>query len=77
MTEIGVAGSQVRISPLTLPDSLQVRLKRLYPSATYRPTTSTVAVPIPKSGGVGSAPLRDDELVDYITTLLDQVTRKV
>ncbi len=77
VTEIGVTGSQVRISPFTLPDSLQVRLKRLYPSATYRPTTSTVAVPIPKAGGVGSAPLRDDELIDYITTLLDQVTRKV
>ena len=54
VTEIGVTGSQVRISPFTLPDSLQVRLQRLYLSATYRPTTSTVAVPIPKAGG-GSA----------------------
>ncbi|GAB11326.1 transcription-repair coupling factor [Gordonia araii NBRC 100433] len=75
VTEIGVTGSQVRISPLPLPDSLQVRLKRLYPAATYKPTTSTIALPIPKSGGMGSAPLRDEELIGYLTTLLAQLDR--
>ncbi|QKT06534.1 transcription-repair coupling factor [Gordonia sp. X0973] len=73
VTEIAAAGSQVRISPLTLPDSRQVRLKRLYPSATYRPTTSTVAVPLPKSGGMGSAPLRDEPLIDHLGTVLRQL----
>jgi len=77
VTEITVAGSQVRISPLALPDSLQVRLKRLYPGGTYRPTTSMVAVPMPKSGGMGSAPLRDEELIDYLMVLLTQMTRTV
>ena len=32
----------------------------------------------PEAGGEGRrAAARDDELIDYITTLLDQVTRKV
>ncbi len=75
VTEITVAGTQVRISPLPLPDSLQVRLKRLYPAATYRPTTSTVSLPLPKSGGVGSAPLRDEGLIDYVSVLLGQLQR--
>ncbi|MFT3899314.1 MAG: transcription-repair coupling factor [Gordonia sp. (in: high G+C Gram-positive bacteria)] len=74
VTEIGVAGSQIRLSPLPLPDSLQVRLKRLYPAAVYRPTTSTVGVPMPKSGGMGSAPLRDEPLIDYLTRLLAELT---
>ncbi|WP_161927611.1 transcription-repair coupling factor [Gordonia crocea] len=76
ITEITVAGTQIRISPLPLPDSLQVRLKRLYPAATYRPTTSTVALPIPKAGGMGSPLLRDEPLIDYLTTMLSQVTRR-
>ncbi|MGV9710703.1 transcription-repair coupling factor [Gordonia sp. NPDC003424] len=70
VTEIGLAGTGVKIAPLNLLDSEQVRLKRLYPAATYRATTSVVTLPIPRTGGVGSARLRDDELVDYLTAFL-------
>ncbi|EUA29939.1 putative transcription-repair coupling factor [Mycobacterium xenopi 4042] len=42
----------MRLSPMTLPDSAQVRLVRLHPGARYRATTSTVQVPIPRAGGV-------------------------
>ncbi|MGZ8801635.1 MAG: TRCF domain-containing protein, partial [Mycobacterium sp.] len=72
VTEIGaVSASTVRISPLTLPDSGQLRLKRLYPSATYRATTSTVQVPIPRSGsGVGAPRIRDLALVSFVAGLV-------
>ncbi|MFW0797679.1 transcription-repair coupling factor [Gordonia sp. CPCC 205515] len=70
VTEIGLAGTGVKVSPFTLLDSEQVRLKRLYSGATYRATTSVVTLPIPRTGGMGSARLRDDELVDYLTTFL-------
>ena len=39
---------------MNLPDSAQVRLKRIYPGAHYRATTATVQVPIPRAGGVGA-----------------------
>lgn len=73
ITEIGLAGQGVKISPLPLLDSEQVRLKRLYSSASYRATTSVVTLPIPRTGGVGSARLRDDELIEYLTTFLTQI----
>ena len=39
ITEVSVASAAtVRLSPLTLPDSAQVRLKRMYPAASYRAT---------------------------------------
>jgi len=45
VTEISSASeSTLRLSPLQLVDSQQLRLKRLYPSANYRATTSTVQV---------------------------------
>ncbi|GAC68567.1 transcription-repair coupling factor [Gordonia soli] len=73
VTEIGMAGTGVKISPMSLLDSEQVRLKRLYPSASHRATTSVITLPIPRTGGVGSARLRDEELIDYLTTFLQMI----
>ena len=72
VTEIGMVGTGVKISPMYLLDSEQVRLKRLYSSATYRPTTSVVSLPIPRTGGVGTGAgrLRDEPLIDYLVTFL-------
>ena len=55
VAELRVVGTSVKISPLTLLDSEQVRLKRIYSSATYRATTSVITLPLPRTGGVGSA----------------------
>ena len=70
VAELGVVGTSVKISPLTLLDSEQVRLKRIYSSATYRATTSVITLPLPRTGGVGSARLRDDALIEYLTKFL-------
>ena len=70
VTEIGAVGTNVKVSPLNLLDSEQVRLKRLYPASNYRATTSLVTLPIPRTGGVGSPRLRDEEVIDYLTTFL-------
>ncbi|WAC54595.1 transcription-repair coupling factor [Gordonia sp. SL306] len=70
VTEIGLAGTGMKIAPMTLLDSEQVRLKRLYPAAGYRATTSVITLPIPRTGGVGSARLRDEEVIDYVNGFL-------
>jgi transcription-repair coupling factor (superfamily II helicase) len=52
-------------------DSQQLRLKRMYPSATFRATTSTVVMPIPRTGtGIGAPRIRDLELVRVVAGLL-------
>jgi transcription-repair coupling factor (superfamily II helicase) len=72
VTEVGAASATtLRVAPLTLPDSAQVRLKRIYPAANYRATTSTVQVPIPRAGaGVGAARIRDLDVVQMVADLL-------
>ncbi|WP_078279109.1 transcription-repair coupling factor [Mycobacteroides franklinii] len=72
ITDLSVVGTNIRIQPLPLLDSAQLRLKRLHPAAQYRATTSVVQVPIPRSGdgGVGSDRIRDLELVHMIADLL-------
>jgi transcription-repair coupling factor (superfamily II helicase) len=72
ITEVSaISESTLRVSPLELVDSQQLRLKRLYPSAHYRATTSTVQVPIPRAGsGVGAPRIRDLELVAMVAGLV-------
>ncbi|MGH3642338.1 MAG: transcription-repair coupling factor [Mycobacterium sp.] len=72
VTEVTAASaSSIRVTPLTLLDSQQLRLKRMYPSATYRATTSTITIPIPRvTGGVGAPRVRDAELLRVVAGLL-------
>ena len=65
------SAATLRVAPLTLADSAQVRLSRMYPGARYRATTSTVQVPIPRAAdGVGSPRIRDLQLVQMAADLL-------
>lgn len=75
VTEVAATGSgaaaTLRVSPLALPDSAQVRLSRLYPSARYRATTLTVQVPVPRAAdAVGAPRIRDVELLQMVADLL-------
>ncbi|OBK16419.1 transcription-repair coupling factor [Mycobacterium asiaticum] len=71
ITEVSApSAATIRLAPLNLPDSAQVRLARMYPGARYRATTANVQVPIPRTGGVGAARLRDVELVQMVADLV-------
>jgi transcription-repair coupling factor (superfamily II helicase) len=72
LAEVGVTGTQLKLAPLRLPDSKQMRLKRLYPNAGYRAATGVVALPLPRTGtgGVGADRVRDTELLQFIADLL-------
>jgi transcription-repair coupling factor (superfamily II helicase) len=71
ITEVSApSAAMVRLAPLTLADSGQVRLARMYPGAQYRATTSAVQVPIPRAGGIGAPRIRDLELVQLVTDVV-------
>ncbi|WIM85713.1 transcription-repair coupling factor [Candidatus Mycobacterium wuenschmannii] len=77
ITEVSTASAAtLRVSPLVLPDSAQVRLARRYPGARYRATTSTVQVPIPRAGGVGAPRIRDLELIQFVGQLVAALVGK-
>ena len=48
LTEVVVQGKFLRLSPLVLPESRQLRLSRLYPGSLYKGAASTVLVALPK-----------------------------
>ncbi|RAV31401.1 transcription-repair coupling factor [Corynebacterium heidelbergense] len=74
VTEVVATGSKISFSPIDLPDSGQVRLKRLFPSAVYRATTKIVQLPVPKQGaGMRAVALRDTELVQWCADALSHL----
>jgi transcription-repair coupling factor (superfamily II helicase) len=73
LTDVSLQGRHIRFSPMPLPDSRQMRLKRYYPDAVYKQTAEQVSVPRPMTRRVGGEPLRDTELLTWCTELLTQL----
>jgi transcription-repair coupling factor (superfamily II helicase) len=70
LSEVVTMGSNLRVAPADLPDSIQVRLKRLYPGAKLFPQTNAVSVPLPVVDG---RQLADAELIAWVSQLLDAI----
>ena len=62
----------LRIAPADLPDSMQVRLQRMYPGA--RIVGGAVTVPWPQTAG---EPLADTALIEWVQQLLGAIWGKV
>ncbi|MCS5731878.1 transcription-repair coupling factor [Herbiconiux moechotypicola] len=68
LSEVVAMGSNLRVAPAELPDSIQVRLKRMYPGGKYFAQTSSVSVPLPVVDG---RPVADADLIAWVQNLLD------
>ncbi|WP_181783271.1 transcription-repair coupling factor, partial [Pseudonocardia pini] len=78
LAEVAVAGTMIRVGPVDLPDSKQMRFKRMHPKGQYKPAARLVTVPKPAVGNrIGGAPLRDLELLDWLTALVKELATPV
>ena len=74
VSDILVQGSRIKFQPVELPDSKQVRLKRLYPGANYRAAAKALQVPFPRvAKGVNQPTLRDTELLQWVSDFLAEM----
>ncbi|MDN6511785.1 MAG: transcription-repair coupling factor [Acidipropionibacterium jensenii] len=71
--EVVPTGSSIRFSPLHLPESRAMRLKRLYPGATVKDAAGLVLVPKPRTARVGGHPLGGAQLLDWARTVVTEV----
>ena len=78
--EVVAAGKFLRISPLVLPESKQLRLGRLFPGSLYKSATNTVMIAIPRAAAwtptaQGSQLLGDTSLLEWAAKSLDELTK--
>ncbi|MDL5157472.1 transcription-repair coupling factor [Actinomycetospora termitidis] len=80
ITEVAGQGNLIRFAPVDLPESAQMRLKRLHPRAQLKAASQTLSLPKPTEGQsgaggqkgpvkMGAAPLRDLELLAWCEQL--------
>jgi transcription-repair coupling factor (superfamily II helicase) len=71
LTEVTTAGANVRFAGAALPESSQLRLRRIHPKSIYKHAAEIALVPHPRTAPVGGAPLRDRELLEWTRTVVD------
>ena len=73
LTDVTAQGSMVRFAPVELPESAELRLRRLYPGTILKPALRTVLVPFPRTAKVGGRPLAGAEILAWARELVEQV----
>ena len=73
LRDVTVQGKLVRFAPVDLPESVQLRLRRLYPGTILKPALRTVLVPYPTTARVGGRPLGGTELLAWVRELVSGV----
>lgn len=77
--EVVASGKFLRLTPLTLPESRQLRLTRLHPGSIYKGQTRTALVTLPKNPSWSptrpAAEIVDTSLLTWVTEVVDQLTR--
>jgi transcription-repair coupling factor (superfamily II helicase) len=71
LSDVVAMGGNLRVAPADLPDSIQVRLQRLYPGARLFAQQKAVSIPI--LAGVANAEGTDAELIAWLTGLLQAI----
>lgn len=73
ISEIIGQGRKLRVSKIDPPESVQLRMSRIYPGAQYRPLTHMYTIPTPFEGSMGSGPMDSDAVLRWTEQLLDDL----
>jgi transcription-repair coupling factor (superfamily II helicase) len=65
LTDVTVQGKYVRLAPVDLAESAQLRVRRLYPGTVLKPAVRAVLVPFPTTARVGGRPLAGNEILAW------------
>ena len=71
ITDIAVAGKNLRIAPVDLPESAQIKLNRLYPGSIYKNASQTVLVAKPHTPNwIQAGQLGDTSTLAWVDSIL-------
>ncbi|MET0829352.1 MAG: transcription-repair coupling factor [Microbacterium sp.] len=70
LADVVAMGPNLRVAPANLPDSMRVRLQRLYPTAKVLAGGEALVIPLPRAG---EERVSDADLIAWVRQLLDQL----
>jgi len=70
LADVVAMGPNLRIAPANLPDSMRVRLQRLYPTSKVLAGGEALVIPLPRASGER---VSDADLIVWVRQLLDQL----
>jgi transcription-repair coupling factor (superfamily II helicase) len=73
VTDVIAQGKFIKFAPVELPESAQMRLKRLYPGSMLKPAVRAILVPFPTSARIGGTALRGSAILDWARQLIEAV----
>ncbi len=77
LTEVVLQGKHLRLGPVKLPESMQLRLTRLYPGSLYKTATNTVLVTLPSAAAwvpsSGATDMVDTSLLKWATEAIENL----
>ena len=73
LTDVTSQGKFIRFAPVELPESAQLRLRRLYPGTVLKPAVRTILVPFPTTARLGGRPLAGREVLAWAQDLITAV----
>lgn len=78
LTEVVAHGKHLRLAPVTLGDSLAVRMERLYPGHIYKASQAILLLPLPQPTGVAfeKVKLGDNSLLEWVASALESTIRE-
>jgi transcription-repair coupling factor (superfamily II helicase) len=69
--EIALAGKNLRIQPIYLPESAQIKLNRLYPGSIYKSASETVLIARPQTPNwIEAGQLGDTSTLAWVDSIL-------
>ncbi len=76
LTDINAQGSYIRFAPVDPPDSMRVRIDRLYPKTIIKPALRSMLVPRPMTARIGGAAVRDVAVLDWAGRVIDDIVSR-
>jgi transcription-repair coupling factor (superfamily II helicase) len=73
LTELVAQGDRLKVGPVDLPESRQLRVQRLYPGTLVKAQNRTMLVPRPRTAVVGGQPVVGAELIAWCRMLVESV----
>ena len=73
ISEILYQSNRIRVGRIDPPESVQMRMARIYKGFQYRPVTHQMLVPAPFNGSLGQPAMSGEDIVQWVGQLLDDL----